>query len=125
MDTQQMECIRAHGLKLLAIFPAVEIDPLKLCRKLHRIEREAHRYAERLCTEDVSEAEQDAKEESIMRRVLALLGDPEKKRSATRAVFLNRDPRGYALKIDSEIARDLDIPKDWGGYGLLAPELEG
>ncbi len=48
-----------------------------------------------------------------------------RRRPKTVAVFLNRDPRGYALKInDEEVrARSLDIATDWGGYGLIAPDL--
>ncbi len=53
-------------------------------------------------------------------------------------VFLNRDPRGYALKIDdawmAEHGNATDHPsksptavcrlhRDWGGYGIIAPDL--
>lgn len=40
-------------------------------------------------------------------------------------VFLNSDPRGYALKILSEYVakHELSIHRDWGGYGILAPDL--
>ena len=41
------------------------------------------------------------------------------------AIFLNLDPRGYALKIDDQDARALDIYKDWGGYGIICPEFDG
>jgi hypothetical protein len=42
-------------------------------------------------------------------------------------IFLNGDARGYALKIQDDYVRDnnLDIHKDWGGYGILAPEFDG
>ena len=42
-------------------------------------------------------------------------------------VFVNRDPRGYALKIEDEYVRanGLQIHRDWGGYGILAPEIDG
>jgi hypothetical protein len=45
---------------------------------------------------------------------------------ATVPVFLNRDPRGYALKIDDEWMRSQAHPlhRDWGGYGIIAPEIE-
>lgn len=37
----------------------------------------------------------------------------------------NSDPRGYALKIDSE---NVKLPEgmhsDWGGYGILAPVID-
>ena len=39
-------------------------------------------------------------------------------------VFINSDPRGHALKLDNE---KVEIPqgmeKDWGGYGILAAEI--
>jgi hypothetical protein len=40
-------------------------------------------------------------------------------------VFINRDPRGYALKVSSETVKafNLDLPTDWGGYGIIAPDL--
>lgn len=41
-------------------------------------------------------------------------------------VFLNRDPRGYALKIDDEWMRkhDAKLYRDWGGYGIIAPDID-
>ena len=41
------------------------------------------------------------------------------------SVFVNGDARGYALKIDSECVKDeaLEIYKDGGGYGILAPDF--
>jgi hypothetical protein len=41
------------------------------------------------------------------------------------AVFVNQDPRGYALKIDDEYMRahSLDLERDGGEYGILAPDL--
>jgi len=35
------------------------------------------------------------------------------------------DPRGYALKLDDEWTRANapHIHRDWGGYGILAPDL--
>ena len=40
-------------------------------------------------------------------------------------VFVNRDPRGYALKIDDAWmgAQKAVLHRDWGGYGILAPDL--
>ena len=49
-------------------------------------------------------------------------------RSPLVPVFINLDPRGYALKIDDEWMREHKQPlghlhQDWGGYGILAPEI--
>ena len=40
-------------------------------------------------------------------------------------IFLNTDPRGYALKIPDEIVKknNLIIHQDWGEFGILAPDL--
>jgi len=38
-------------------------------------------------------------------------------------VFFNSDPRGYALKIKDDYTRDITIYRDWGGYGILAPDF--
>ena len=53
-------------------------------------------------------------------------------RPALVPVFINRDPRGYALKIESDwmetYARKAGgdrITQDWGGYGIIAPEITG
>lgn len=39
-------------------------------------------------------------------------------------IFINRDPRGYQLKIDDAYAAGLVIHKDWGGYGIIAPDID-
>jgi len=48
-----------------------------------------------------------------------------RKRKPLVPVVINRDPRGYALKIEDEWFKDHDvrIHKDWGGYGILAPDF--
>lgn len=40
-------------------------------------------------------------------------------------VFVNLDPRGFALKIDDEWMRasGATLYSDWGGYGIIAPDL--
>ena len=42
--------------------------------------------------------------------------------------FINRDPRGYALKIKSEVTAkeyaEVGLHRDWGGYGILSPTIE-
>ena len=41
----------------------------------------------------------------------------------TNEVFLNGDPRGYALKLCDQFSKDKIIYKDWGGYGIIAPDF--
>lgn len=119
---QQRGAILRHGFNLIRVFGMPEgTSPVALYKRLHRIEAEAHTFAERYCNGEVTE-EQDAKKEaSILKRLDAILGFNEK----GIPVLVNSDPRGYALKIDDAYVREhnLDIHRDWGGYGILAPDF--
>ena len=127
------ERIRQHGENLLAIFPrAIERDPVKLCKKLRRLESLGNAHALRLCNgpEYASEHDAWAVKERILTKVQILLGYA----TGEVKVFINQDPRGYALKIDDawiranmkrmDIGRALGaLHHDWGGYGILAPDF--
>jgi hypothetical protein len=65
--------------------------------------------------------EYERREKRIMQGVANLLDHGAERIN----VFLNGDPRGYALKIrDTDVrARKLDIHTDWGGYGIIAPDF--
>lgn len=120
--------IRAHGNRLLAIFPnATEKDPVALCKKLRRLEAKATAIALRLCNgpEYSSEEEPDRLCDAILVKVRDLLQDYETPWFKFVPIFINRDPRGYALKIDEEWMRVHPncIYRDMGGYGIIAPDL--
>lgn len=165
MKAKQLEQIEAHGRNLLAIFPnATERDPVKLCKKLRRLEGEGAAVALRLCNgPEYAEGEADTLTDDILRRVNRLLGqgsapiytgaacgcrrgqerdncpqcegsgkaiDFAAIRRAWKSrvpIFVNRDPRGYALKIDDKWMREhkAALHQDWGGYGIIAPEIDG
>ncbi len=137
----QYERIAEHGRNLLAIFPsATERDPVKLCKKLRRLEREGNALGLRLCNgPEMSESEAWETKERILTRVQVLLGYA----TDDVPVFLNQDPRGYALKIDDKWMREnqydtrvgdiggnsrgdavLRLHRDWGGYGIIAPQID-
>jgi hypothetical protein len=126
---QMMARIDKHGRDLLTIFPgATEQDPVKLCKKLRRLEGQAAAVALRMCNgpEFSREDEPDESLDAILAKVDALLGF----RAAGVPVFVNRDPRGYALKIGDEwmhtqerTVNGLRLHRDFGGYGILAPDL--
>ncbi len=61
----------------------------------------------------------ERKDASILKRLDAILGF----KAAGIPVFVNGDPRGYALKIEDSAARDLDIHRDMGGYGIICPDF--
>ena len=129
---RQYEQIKAHGENLLAIFPnATERDPIALCKKLRRMEAKAQEIALRLCNGPEFPGgydEVDALTGAILEKVNAILGNTGKN---PVPVFVNRDPRGYALKISSEWTfaycqqTGRRIYSDWGGYGIIAPEITG
>lgn len=93
---------------------------LSLWRALLRIERKAHGYATALCIRDISEAEQNRVEREIRESVRKAFG------CIPAGFHLNRDPRGYALKIDPDNGANIPegMRKDWGGYGILAAEID-
>ncbi len=115
MTSKQRDAIEAHGLNLLKLFPdATERDPVALCKKLRRWEKRGDRRSLRMCNEAAySYAEAESDKRRILGAVHKLLGSDR--------VWLNGDPRGYALKIDLRDGEELH--RDWGGYGIIAPEI--
>lgn len=120
MNAKTLEAVKRHGEQLLAIFPqATERDPVALCKKLRRVENAAHKWALECCNwRDPSEEEREANDDKIYNRIERILG-------TTEGIVYNKDPRGYALKIDDRVMRDRDyvLYRDWGGYGIIAPDL--
>jgi hypothetical protein len=123
MKTATRESVREHGRKLLAIFRhATDKDPVSLCRKLRHLESRGNNLAKRKCNDASTTYDQaDKLAEDIVAKLDRLLGFAADK----IPVFLNSDPRGYALKIACDYVKkhDLDIYRDWGGYGIIAPDL--
>ncbi len=120
--TRMYDQIRKHGENLNDIFNT-GIEPIALCKKLRRLEVKASRLAIDYCngTNGVDTDNWEAKTEPVLKAVDKILHYTDK----GYAVFVNGDARGFALKIDSECVRDeqLNIWKDWGGYGILAPDF--
>ena len=111
---EMMERIERHGNQLLAIFPqAKEQDPVKLCKRLKIVDGKAARAAVRYCNGESTEAEWEKISSDCARLANDLL--------CTNRVWVNGDPRGYALKIDLQDGEVLH--RDMGGYGIIAPDL--
>lgn len=121
MKAKQRERIWRHGKQLNEIFKT-DVAPIELCKKLHRIETEAHRKATDYCNGDISTDEWEQYTEKALSRIDKILNFSKKE----IPVFINGDARGYALKIRDEYIREnrITIHQDWGGYGILAPEIE-
>ena len=125
MDHKTLEAVTKHGEQLKAIFRLpTEVDPVALCRRVRRIEREAHDLTTRDCNGQVSVDVREATEATLLKRLDSLLGFEARR----VPVFVNGDCRGYALKIDDEWMRahpEFRLHQDWGGYGIIAPDLTG
>lgn len=125
MNQKMRSAVIKHGENLQAIFPkARDLDPVTLCRRLRQIEAKGADIALQGCNgPDFEEGEQERREEAVLASMDKLLGF----REAGVPVFVNMDPRGYALKIDSKWVRDADdrvrLHTDFGGYGIIAPDL--
>ena len=107
--------IEKHGDNLKSIFN-LDVDSVKLCKQLFRLENKAHKLATNYCNGDF---QGDIEEESnkILNKVAKILN------TNTFNMFLNTDARGYALKFFEDFSKDKPIPKDWGGYGIIAPDF--
>jgi len=119
---EKKERILRHGFALQRIFPATKsMGPVSLVEALQRLEKRAHKLAEDECNRPLPEGYADRVQAKIERELDALLDF----KRAKVPVFVNGDPRGYALKIEDGYVRDhnLDIHRDWGGYGILCPEF--
>ena len=122
MTLKQEQAIRKHGEQLNAIFHT-GLDPVVLCKKLRRIEGAAHKLAEDSCNHlSMESPEFEKRHLRIFNRIRETIGVM----GHAHNVFINLDPRGYALKIDNDYmtTHKLQLAKDWGGYGILAPEID-
>jgi len=129
MTTAQKESmyqrITKHGEDLKALFRLDrEIDPVKLCKALRRLEVKAHKLAEDYCNgaDGLTSENIDIYTNTILISLDHILGQYKE---GGVPVFVNLDARGYALKVRDEYVREhgVSIYRDWGGYGIIAPDL--
>mgnify|MGYP001601958777 FL=1 len=116
--------IEKHGNDLKRIFN-LDIDAIQISKKVHMIEVKTLRIATDYCN---GENGIDSKTwEPETEKILKALDKVLNFKKQDIPVFVNGDVRGYALKIDDDYVRkyNLEIHKDWGGYGCLAPEFDG
>lgn len=124
MNAKTKAAVTKHGKTIVAVcgLPK-DTDPVALCRKLRKLERQGNALGLRLCNgPEYPEGEADG----ILDALDKILGF----RARQIPVFVNLDPRGYALKIKDEWVREwnnrIDVARiytDWGGYGIIAPDL--
>lgn len=107
------------ALETLARQVGCETNGLTLWRQLMRLERWLSQYSVQYCNGDIDGDRWEQVKEQATVKLAKIFGYhiPE-------GVFINSDPRGYALKLDNEkvtIPQGMDT--DWGGYGILAAEI--
>jgi hypothetical protein len=119
-ETQKQEIQErraAHHAALETIFPGH--TGLGAWRKLRRLEARAHLAATSYCDGDITADRYEEEQEAVRRAVEKLAG------GELTALYINGDPRGYALKLDLPgEAIPVGMATDWGGYGILAPEID-
>jgi hypothetical protein len=121
--------IRRHGEDLKALFKLPgDIDSIKLCKSILRLENRAHHLSTQYCNGDIDYDVWDIETDKILLKLDSILGYKAK----NIPVFVNGDCRGYALKIKSKYILDnrntlgfAPIYQDLGGHGILAPEFNG
>ncbi len=136
-----LAAITRHGQSLLAAFPkATERNPDTLARKLRSIETKVYAPILAACNGTADDATVDAACEKARAAVRKLLGLTAEQAASGGLLVINHDPRGYALKLREEWTREHNrkqcgapilagapipypIHSDWGGYGILAPDL--
>lgn len=114
--------IERHGKDLNTIFNLFG-DPIALCKRLHRVEVVAHRAATDYCNGEIETEDWEKITDTLLKRLDKILNF----KAQNIPIIINGDARGYALKIKDDYLREKDfrIYKDWGGYGIIAPEFDG
>lgn len=114
-----------QALEKLAVLCGVDsVNGKKLSNKLRRIEAIANKAATDFCNGDMDSNQFNFISEEITGKVQHLFNNK------LTGFFVNSDCRGYALKIETECTNELkslniNLQNDWGGYGLIAPEITG
>ena len=139
MNAKTLEAITRHGETLLRAFPnATEKNPVALCKKLRRIETAVAKpildYANG--ENGMNDQKLDVECDWAIERLVELLGlhqPATKPDEPSMGIFINRDPRGHALKLDDTWTRAFNekqyaaklpaLHTDMGGYGIIAPDL--
>lgn len=110
--------IAIQGNALLTAYPAAqEKNPVQLCKRLLRLEREARRLTTAYNNGDLTYEQARQLIKPLAAKLSGILGKGP-------GVFVNYDSRGCAFKIEPEEAAGIaGLYRDMGGNGLIAPDL--
>ena len=106
-----------HGNSLKFLFK-IEMDSITLCKKLFRLENKAHRLSTDYCNGVIDCKIWEIESNKILNKISKILN------CNTDNLFVNGDARGYALKLNDDFVKNTNVYKDWGGYGILAPNFK-
>lgn len=112
-------------LALYLGMPAARVDGKRISIALWQAERRASKAAVAACNDQAGVDALDDECEAVTALVAVALG------KLPPGFFVNRDPRGYALKVDNEhlagraLIEAVRLHTDWGSYGILSPEITG
>lgn len=108
--------------KLVGLTCGGGADGKKLSTALLKLERQASKAALNYCNGVTTSEQFEVVSNQITLQVQKLF------RNELKGFFVNGDPRGYALKINdkvfNEIYRSTGLQSDWGGYGILSPDIQ-
>tara|TARA_R110002167_G_C12370573_1_gene624059 strand:- start:39 stop:416 length:378 start_codon:yes stop_codon:yes gene_type:complete len=110
--------IDQHGQRLNNLFNT-DLDNVALCKKLFRLENRALRCALDYCNGHIDHDLFEEASNILLEQVALILSTDESN------IFINGDPRGYAIKFTTEFTNDniKDMWRDMGGYGIVAPDF--
>lgn len=126
-ERRQTELKRHYEfLERFSEFLGKKQDGKKLSLKLLKLEKEANKAATDYCNGEngMTSETWEAFSDKMAERVEEVFGG-----MVIIGLQINGDARGYALKIDDDIVRNvypesIGFYKDWGGYGILSPVIE-
>ena len=112
--------IKKHGENLNIIF-STGIEPIKLCKKLFRIENIMNLRATEYCNGEIDCEQWESLCRLQDRNLDKVLNHIEQR----IPVIFDSDARGYTLKIDDQWMRTnkVTLYQDWGSYGIIAPNF--
>ncbi len=122
MKEETLDARRNHLDNLKVLFPNINpaLSYHALYKKLRAIENRFTRMSIKACNGDITAEELEAEDIKAFANLILILGH------GGAPIYINQDPRGYALKIPDAWMRenrDKNLHTDMGGYGIIAPEI--
>lgn len=109
-----------RALESLALQVNCDTNGLTLWRQLRRVENWLSAYSVQHCNGDIDGDKWESIKDQGRVRIAKVFGG-----RIPDGVFINSDPRGHALKLDNEkVSIPQGMSTDWGGYGILAAEID-